>query len=719
MAAPLFDMRRFLIASFFTLALVVGAAGAAPAAHAEDCTVADQACTLSGGGSGTCVPDDSGGLTCTSAVGTTYVVNPAASGLATDPKLGTDVGSQFGTVMTWIMSLFAWLVGVAALMLNYAVFYTVVTMGDFIHNLSAVGVSWRILRDIGNIMLIFGFLSVGITTILNVDWYGFTTKMLPMLLVSAVFLNFSLFFTEAIIDTGNLFATQFYKQINGGVMPTKASLSNINVGYFGSGDLGNEGISNKIMGQLGLQTIYNAGQVNGEPLKAGNTWLIGFMGIILFLVTAFVLFSLAFVLIARFVILLFLIIVAPIGWAALAIPKLRNLSDRWWSELFEQTITAPVLLLCLYIALAVITDAQFLTGLCTPSVPGGACTKNLLGFVDGNDYAGFASMILSFVVAMGLLLAVVIISKKMSAFGGGLATKAAGALTFGAAAFAGRRTVGRVSNYTARKIRSSKYGNNEVGRVFAGLADRGAKANFDIRGSEAFKNIPFGGVDAGAPKKGGYRAREEELVKSRTDYAKSLTQSSSQKVALERAKETEGAKFEANMKPLREQEQAQLEETKRLVDASRAEVKLRQQEAQAARASGDTGRITTAETALNSAIRAQEDLKQAQKEKLDPIREKIQGTKDDYEKAIRDATKANSKEARQEAYGKGLQSKTLFGIIPRAPYDWPTTVGSARREAAGKIIRDAGKDDAAKLRDLLEASLNKKEPESAPAEKKP
>ena len=97
-------------------------------------------------------------------------------------------------------------------------------MGNYVNNLSAVGVTWRILRDLGNIIIIFGFLAIGITTILNVNWYGGKMKMLPMLLVSAVFLNFSLFITEAVIDTGNLFATQFYTQINGGPPTEKQSL---------------------------------------------------------------------------------------------------------------------------------------------------------------------------------------------------------------------------------------------------------------------------------------------------------------------------------------------------------------------------------------------------------------------------------------------------------------------------------------------------------------
>ena len=88
-------------------------------------------------------------------------------------------------------------------------------MGTFINNLPPSVLPGAFARP-RQIIIIFGFLAIGITTILNVNWYGGKMKMLPILLVSAVFLNFSLFITEAVIDTGNLFATQFYTQINGG-----------------------------------------------------------------------------------------------------------------------------------------------------------------------------------------------------------------------------------------------------------------------------------------------------------------------------------------------------------------------------------------------------------------------------------------------------------------------------------------------------------------------
>jgi hypothetical protein len=343
-----------------------------------------------------------------------------------------DLGPQFNQVMIWIMTLFAWLVGVAAITLDNAVYYTVVTMGNYVNGLSAIGVTWRVLRDIGNIMLIFGFLGAGIATILNVEKYGWSTKMLPMLLVAAVSMNFSLFVAEAMVDGTNLVATQFYSQINGGPITGPKNYDKVSVQ--------NDGIASKIMSQVGLQTLY--GQVQnsqkaGDILKSGNAGLIGFMAIILFLVTAFVMFSLAFILIARFVALILLLVVSPVAFMGMAIPQMQYRAGQWWKNFLEQIVTAPVLLLLLYVALAVITDAQFLTGF--GSGPNG---PDWLGFVTNGNLTGFASIVLSFLVAMGLLLVVVIKAKSMSAFGASWATKTAGTLTFGATAWAGRATVG-------------------------------------------------------------------------------------------------------------------------------------------------------------------------------------------------------------------------------------------------------------------------------------
>ncbi len=493
-------MKRFLSITFILTAVATVSLGFGSVAYAQ------VSCSSPGADPATCIPSGT-------SAGGDGVVNTGAAAAASAASAGTSASSAsaaklptsgdsspdsgFGWVMTKIMSLFAWLVGVAAMALDYAVYYTVVTMGTYIHKITAIGVTWRILRDLGNIALIFGFIAIGITTILNVGWYGGGTKFLPKLLIAAVFLNFSLFATEAVIDVGNLFATQFFNQINGGAPVTPEFLSKLNTS--------NEGISNKIMAQLGLQTIYTAGRVNPDVYKSDNLWTIGFLGIILFIITAFVMFTLAFILVARFVVLVFLIITAPIGFVGLAIPRLESKAKLWWSKLFEQTITAPILLLLLYVALSIITDAQFLTGVCQS----GTCSWT--GFLPGTSGSaatsmqGFAGLLLSFLIAMGLLLVVVMASKSLSAAGASWASRMGGRLSFGATAWAGRAAIGTgigrglLGNTL---IKRGAMSNNKLVRYSSRLASFTGKRlqnrTFDVRNAPGAATA-FGklGIDAG------------------------------------------------------------------------------------------------------------------------------------------------------------------------------------------------------------------------------
>lgn len=695
----------FIFATGFVLILSAGFVSV-PAAHAQ--LTCDPGCvegTIDGVKG--CVRDsvffcDTGGV---SAAQLTAQANANASAnVQLNFGESSILNKTFAYMMSLLMTLFAWLLGVAMVTLDNTVRYLVVGMGSYVNDLSAIGVAWSILRDVGNIALIFGFLAIGITTILNVDWYGGGKKMLPMLIVAAVFLNFSLFMTEAVIDTSNLFATQFYTQINGGV-PAGEKTSVLN-----------ETISSKIMSQLGFQKLYGDALTKPDLFKNNNMTLIGLLGILLFVVAAFVMFSLAFVLIARFVFLIYLMITAPLGFAGLAIPQLKGLADDWWKNLWAQTLTAPVLLLLLYIALAVITDAHFLRF-------GNDQNLDFLGFIQspGGSFnlTGFASMLLSFLVAMGLLLAVVISAKKLSAFGAAEATKLAGKLSFGAAAFVGRRTVGRVSNFAARRIRTSAIGRSETGRLLAGFADRGAKASFDVRGATIAGGLKTLNVEAGAAQKGGYKAREEELIKARTEYAKSLGQSQKQKDAVkaaETAKEKAKEDFDKNMLLLEKAEQAQLKISKEVIKASREALEKKKKDLEAVRKSGNQDQIKVAETAYNNDARQHDDLKEREAEKLEPIRKNIETQKTRYSGAVAQQDiiiKDNSTEKNQEKYGRALQSEPIMKIL-RAPYDWTTATGSARREAAGKIISDSKKDKSQKQMDRLEAILAKADKEEKP-----
>lgn len=453
---------------------------------------------------GVCVPDSADPSTKTTTADSSSKI-PTALKTPTGPSDGL-----FASVMNELMQVFAWLLGVAAITLDTTVYYTVVTMGDVVKNLAAVGVTWRILRDFGNIMIIFGFLAIGISIILDTERMGYGKKMLPILLLASVTVNFSLFAAEAVIDVGNLFATQFYTQINGG-NPAGAKITGFDA-------VGREGISNKIMGQLGLQTLYGDTINQPQLFLANNSVLVGVLGSILFLVAAFVFFSLAFILIFRFVALVLLIVVAPVGFAGLAVPKLDKVAHMWWEQLFEQTLTAPILMLGLYVALAVITDAQFLTGFGTGAQAWTAFVKQ-----DPKGLVNFAGTLLSFVVAMALLLGVTVLAKKMGAYGASTATKWGGMASFGITAMAGRSTLGWGSTAFARQLRKSSFARVPLlgTGVVKGLERVGA-ASFDVRSTGALKQMPLGGVDAGDARKGGYKADLKARTDARVKYASDL-----------------------------------------------------------------------------------------------------------------------------------------------------------------------------------------------------
>lgn len=637
---------------------------------------------------------------------TVYAVSVADSAAkaqqAVEDKPSTYSGSDgysgiSGWVMTQVMSLAAWLLGIAAITLNSTMYYTVVHMGAIVggvDGLSAIGVVWRILRDIGNILLIFGFVALGITTILQVNWYGGGMQMLPKLLLAAVFINFSLFVSEAIIDTGNIFATQFYTQINGGTQAgsTLAGLSTLEA-------IQQEGISNKIMGQLGLQTMYGDVLTNPDILKGQNIWLVGAFGTILFLVAAFVFFSLAFVLIARFVILVLLIMVAPIGFAGLAVPKLTGLAERWWKTLFEQVITAPVLLLMLYVALAVITDAQFLRGF------GGADTNQssagwlgLIGNSDGNvSLASTAGMTLSFLVAMGLLLAVIMMSKQLSAFGAGVATKWGGAASFGLVAFGARNSIGLGSQRLGQRLQKSKLGRIPVvGRSLAGALAYGANGSFDIRGTNLLKPT---GLDAGTAQKGGFAADEKKGIEAREKYAKSLERTKKEEglVKTEEGRNKSAEEMVGLIKAQNDEEKINLQskhadDMRPFVNA----VNLAQQTLLQAKKTGTNNEIAEAQRNLDAATgeqQAQRKIHAQEQEKLKEIhREMIDVQQKEVEERKKQLRTAQS--APQIGYAQGL----TWG---------PGKINYRNTKAAANIIKNATKDKDQKNVDSLMDVLKK------------
>ena len=147
-------MKRFFLGALLTLTLLLGVAVLEPSlAHAAPAGTANGS---------SCVPEGSEtGLAdgvvrdgkCLDSAAAAKDNSAAAAAKETGAKIPSTVAKEPSTagpiasVMNSIASMFAWLVTAAMITLNYAVYFTVIKMGEYVQNLTAIGVTWRILRD--------------------------------------------------------------------------------------------------------------------------------------------------------------------------------------------------------------------------------------------------------------------------------------------------------------------------------------------------------------------------------------------------------------------------------------------------------------------------------------------------------------------------------------------------------------------------------------------
>jgi hypothetical protein len=387
--------------------LILGPNGAvtnAPAAPATTPTQNQGATGLNLGQNGAVTNAPAAPAASTQAANANTLAGQTTGGTQPVPKTSRDPGT-LNALLEWVVKIFADLVGVAGVALNVAAYYSIVKMGYLVGQLSALRTAWATFRDIGNIVILFGFIFFGISTILDNAGYN-QKKMLVTLLIVAVAINFSSLASRIVIDGGNIVGIQFYKAFNNGNIPDDS---------IGVAAISNNGPSNALMNSVRLTTLYGDSIQNGTDFT-GNYPLIAFLSIILFTVIAFVFFSIAFLLVARFVILVFLITVSPLAFAGFVIPAFTPKSREWVTALINNSIVAPVVLLLLLVSTKIVTSPTFiniLSGSSWSSASGGT-----LG-ADPGSVTRNAAIIVVFMIACGFYVASLIVAKQLSAFGAG------------------------------------------------------------------------------------------------------------------------------------------------------------------------------------------------------------------------------------------------------------------------------------------------------------
>jgi hypothetical protein len=403
----------------------------------------------------------------------------------------------------------AWFTWAAGTLLNFTVWIGVTKMGSIIYYTPEIRNAWAIFRDVINLFFIFGILYLSISTIIG-GWTENSKKRLGMIIMSAVLINFSFFFTTILIDLSNYTALHFYENMRGCEIPiaskdgvayiTPRNGMNVMVHL---GALTDGGLSSCFMNKFGFPSFYEVRAAGGSLITGtvGQQLISYFLGGIFMIVASVVFFAMAAVILSRFIALLFLIIASPIFFGGLILPLLKPYSDKWVKSLTDNLVTLPVMFLFIYIAYQLAGPKLLVTTIDSPLIqPMGSAAWSQIGSADDGGVK-FLGLIINFVIINTFLIGAVVVAKNS---GDAAAEKGVGkAAALGG--FLGRRTLGRFGKFATdenstlgqslRALASSDkkgwkgFAERQFGRRASDLGKFASGSSFDFRNSQASKSI--------------------------------------------------------------------------------------------------------------------------------------------------------------------------------------------------------------------------------------
>ncbi|MEA1929552.1 MAG: hypothetical protein U9M92_01525 [Patescibacteria group bacterium] len=579
-------------------------------------------------------------------------------------NLGQCAIDLLAATLNWILWILSWLMWLAGKAFDIILD---VTIRDFGANASSNGVTgaaaegsvglgnipairavWSVLRNLANVVFIFILLFVAIRTILQVK-EGESGGLIKNVVLIALLINFSLFFTRVIIDVSNILAVQFYDRVS----KTSEGVTEW-------------GISGEFYNRLKLDNAFtpkdqtNASAPEEKTQLSFKQVVINFAGaFVLILLATFVLIAGAVILLIRAITLIVLMILSPAAFAAYAIPEMRKHWDKWLRKLLSEAFLAPFFLFFIFVTFELL----------------GPTTRTAVG-ADG----GWVNQIVYQLLIIGFMFGSLIAAKKLGGATAGSAMKVAGVATgaavLGGAALAGRNTIGRVAT---RLSDSDRLKRREEQGGFGGWAARQtlkvskktSGASFDVRatklggklGKAAGKHT---GLDLGkAGGKGGYTGG----VKKKAEKAQKFSD------------EVLGDKDKAAMEAATTAAVQRREEAAREVTARKADLERIEEFA-----TNPNSSTVKARQARNTIGNYEERVRQAEA--------KLKTAKKEAEEA---PTKARIE--RKEAYAKRLEEGGLL-------YTLATFNTKKTRKAMAKKVRDdaresKGNKEAKKMAKLL------------------
>jgi hypothetical protein len=344
---------------------------------------------------------------------------------------------------------------------------------DFI-NQGFVDTLWKIVRDFSNMAFIFVLLYAGVQTILGMgEW----KRTVLHVVIIALLINFSLFFTKVIIDAGNVLAVGIYSSMGVGTPGTSA---------FG-------------------------GKVESRNL--GEAVFI--IAAIVSCLVAWAFFKAAMVFVGRILGFWFLMIVSPFAFISFAFPK-GNKFDTWLEALIDQALVAPVFLFFMYMIMIAVQGGDGHQGIFSSFAASSGSSAGEFVF----DKI-FIPCIIALLIFMAIKYAVEYAEKTSGAFGK-IGAQIGGAVMGVAAGGAGLIAQGTVGKLAYSATQSDKLkgwaAKSAIGRIAFSGAEKAASGTYD------FRNAPLGDkLGIGAGNKGNFAGKVADAKKADEVFLKKVS----------------------------------------------------------------------------------------------------------------------------------------------------------------------------------------------------
>lgn len=343
--------------------------------------------------------------------------------------------------------------------------------------------AWTVVRDFSNMLFIFVLLYTGIMTMFGgYDW----KKVVIRVVVVALLINFSLFFTKVVIDAGNVLA----------------------IGV--KSGIGNESLSAGLVDAFKPQRfLVVAASADKGSDQALNAIIVFIIAAVVSGFAAYYFFKAALLFFGRLLGFWFLMIVSPFVFVSTALPA-GDQMKKWFSSLLGLTFAAPVFLFLVYLLTMIISAGDGIMS---------SFSKTGIGWF--NSLLGPVMAATLVILALKEILA---LTEKMAGDFGKLGADMASVAMTGAAF-----TTSTVGTGTVRALSAigGKFGGRggvlgAIGDASAKVGHAGRNATFDVR------NIPIplvGGTvgshtGAGAGRTNTLNTTKAEAVKRAEEKAK-------------------------------------------------------------------------------------------------------------------------------------------------------------------------------------------------------